>query len=417
MGSADDTGTYGGSWIARLLVDDGVKLRFQLLFFLNFIAISGFVTFRNVYFEEIGLTGTEMGVIGFLLLATGVAVQPVWGLLTDYLGYQRRVIVLGGIASAIGLLAYPVAASLPEPFALLVVATVVYSAFRAPITPIATEMVLSRGYEYGQIRAFGSLAFAVGSLGFGVVVSYLGSVSVVYFYVVGVVAIVGITASLPATADTGDDDDDQPPIREAASALVTNRNFLVVLLASFLLRLSAVGGEAFFSVYMRTVEVGLALGPLVVAPDGMTGLAWGINSGVEAIAFVYALRGNHSYKRLLVVGGVLLVLPNLVYGLTTIPWVLLAIQALGGIGFAVTSVATVDLAADIAADRVSNTAQTLLAGIGYSLGGAVGQVAAGVLLDAVGIRQMYVAIALLGFLGAFVGLLVAGDTRSPSVEV
>ena len=407
--------------LGRVLALDGVKMRFQLLFFIFFIASSGFIVFRNVYLEEIGLSGSQMGLIGFLLMATGVVVQPAWGLLTDYFRAERTVLVVAGIASAVAILSYPVGGGLTDPFLLLALGTAAYSAFRTPIGPIASGMVLSRGLDYGSVRAFGSLAFAIGSLGFGFVVGTLGSVSVVYFYVAGTALMVGIAWSLPGdrsadeddhAAEDNEDGTNEPGLLEATRMLVTSPTFLVIVGASFLLRLSAMGGEAFFSVYMRSLDIRLGLGPWMLGPDEMTGVGWPINSGIEAVAFIYALRMNRSHRWLLVAGGALLTIPNLVYGLTTNPVALLAIQSFGGVGFAMVTVATVDLANDIAAERVTSTAQTLLDGFGFSLGGAAGQIVAGTLFDVVGIMDMYIGIAVLGFAGAALGLAVSADDRS-----
>ncbi|WP_164974690.1 MFS transporter [Halegenticoccus tardaugens] len=137
-----------------------------------------------------------------------------------------------------------------------------------------------------------------------------------------------------------------------------------------------------------------------------------LNSDIEAVAFLYALKTNISHRCLLVGGGVILSIPNLIYGVTTQPWILLAVQSLGGIGFAMVTVTTVDLAHDIAAERVTSTAQTVLNGIGFGLGGAAGQIVSGTLYDAVGIMDMYVGIAVLGFAGAALGLLVSADGRT-----
>jgi MFS transporter, PPP family, 3-phenylpropionic acid transporter len=418
--SRSDDGVEGAarfSRVGRIPALGGVKVRFQLLFFLYFIASSGFVVFRNVYLEEIGLSGTQMGQIGFVLMAAGVVAQPAWGLLTDYFRAERTVLAVAGVTSGLTLLSYPVGNALTATFLVVALGTVAFSILRAPIAPIATGMVLSRGFDYGSVRAYGSLAFALGSLGFGFVVGTLGSVSIIYVYVAGAALLAAIAWSLPAEKDDNADEDDgdgnvdEPSLLTATKTLVTNPVFLVVMGASFLLRLSAMGGEAFFSVYMRQLGVSLAVGPWSIQPDGMTGIAWMINSGIEAVAFLYALKANKSHKWLLVVGGVIVVIPNLVYGVTTQPWVLLAVQSLGGIGFAMSSVAAVEIVDGIAAERVTSTAQTLLTGVGYGLGGAAGQIVAGTLYDAIGIMDMYVGIAILGFVGAAVGLLVSADRR------
>lgn len=417
--SGDESGVSRGlTGLGQFLALESSKARFQLLFFVYYIGSSGFTVFRNVYLEEMGLSGAQMGQIGFLLMATGVVAQPAWGLLSDYFRADRTILVVGGLGSALALLSYPIGANLSAPFLLIAVGTALYSALRSPISPITTGMVLSRGFDYGSVRAFGSLAWAIGSLGFGFLVGYLGSVSIIYFYVVSAGLLVVIAWSLPDDAQTEDESEDSESVndesglKEAARALVTNKDFLVVLTASFLLRLSISGGEAFFAVYMRSVEVSLGLGPLLLSPDGMTGVAWMINSGIEAIAFLYVLKTSISYKWLLVGGGIVVVIPNLVYGLTTQPVVLLAIQSLGGVGFAMISVAAVDIAHEISAERVTSTAQSLLTGLGYGLGAATGQIVAGILLDAVGIMDMYIGLSVLGFVGAAVGLLVSTSNRS-----
>jgi PPP family 3-phenylpropionic acid transporter len=88
------------------------------------------------------------------------------------------------------------------------------------------------------------------------------------------------------------------------------------------------------------------------------------------------------------------------------------VQVAGGLGFGFYYVAAVDLVHAVASERVSSTAQTVLTGAGIGFGGAVGQVLAGELYDLLGIQEMYLYLAAVGFLGAAVGLLVR---RSGSV--
>jgi len=401
---------------------DAQKLRFQSLFFVHFVAFSGVVVFRNVYLEEMGLSGSAMGQIGFLMTAAGVAAQPVWGVVTDYLQAERPVLVVGAVVSAVGLLAYPVADGLAAPFLLVAAGTAVFSVFHAPIVPIANGLVLSRGYDYGRIRAFGSIAFGIGSLGFGVLVAAAGITSIVYVYVVGMVVLVAVVWTLSGTNGDEDEsdaaDDAEPPLSEAVRALAANREFLAVLLVAFVIGLSIRGGSAFFSVYMRAVEASLVLGPWTLSADALTGLAWTVKTVFETVAFVYALRISESYGAFLVLGGVGLALPHLVYGLTADLWAVLAVQVVGGLGYGLYNLAVVNLVFAVAADRVTSTAQTVLTGLGIGFGGAVGEIVTGELVDAVGLQRTYLALAAVGVVGAAFGLLLrgtaAGDGSAPS---
>jgi len=440
------TDTTTGSLRAAL---SGEKARFQALFFVYYASFSGFAVFRNVYLEEMGMSGSAMGQIGFLMTATGVAVQPLWGVASDYFRAERPVLILGAVASAVALLSYPVAAGLAAPFLLVAVGTAIYSAARAPIVPITNGLVLSRGYDYGSVRAFGSIAFGIGSLGFGFLVAALGTASVVYFYVGGTAVLVAIVLSVSESADsesdgadTGDgtdtgeegntsdgvsadrtatdggdesataDDDaggDEASLSEAVRALVTNSQFLVVLVIGFLVGFSIRGGSAYFSVYMRAVDAGMAVGPWSLSPDAVTGLSWAVKTAFEAAAFVYAVRLSWSYRSFLLLGGVAVTVPNLVYGLTGQPWAIIAVQSASGLGYGLYYVAIVNLVYVVASDRVTSTAQTVLTGVGIGFGGAVGQVAGGELMDLVGVQEMYLYIAVVGFVGAAVAVFVRQD--------
>ncbi|MFB6152507.1 MAG: MFS transporter [Haloarculaceae archaeon] len=396
----------------------GEKLRFQTLFFVHFVAFSGFVVFRNVYLEEMGMSGSAMGAIGFLLTATGVVAQPVWGVVSDYFRAERPVLAVGAAVSALGLLAYPAADGLATPFLLVAAGTAVYSAFHAPIVPITNGLVLSRGYDYGNIRALGSIAFGIGSLGFGFLVASLGISSIVYFYVLGMAVLVAVVWTLSESTDDGSDgpdgtaDAEELPMSTAVRELVTNVDFLAVLLVAFLIGMSVRGGSAFFSVYVRAVDAAAVVGPWTLSPDAVTGAAWSLRTVFEAVAFVYAVRLSLSYKWLLLAGGLGVTLPNLVYGLTGSPAVIFAVQVAGGLGYGLYYLAAVNLVHGVASDRVTSTAQTALTGVGLGFGGAVGQVVAGELYDLVGVQRMYVYVAVIGFVGAAAALLVR-RTGSP----
>ena len=76
--------------------------RYQLVFFVFFGAMNGFVVFRNVYFEELGLSGGQMGLLGGVLILTGMLAQPAWGMAADRFGAGRGVLVLTAIGSGVG---------------------------------------------------------------------------------------------------------------------------------------------------------------------------------------------------------------------------------------------------------------------------------------------------------------------------
>lgn len=385
---------------------DGRKVRLQSLFFIHFVAFSGVVVFRNVYLGEMGMSESAMGQIGFLMTVVGIIAQPMWGMVTDYFHAERAVLIGGAGISAVGLLAYPFADGFAEPFLFVVVGTVIFSIFHAPIVPIANGLVLFAGYEYGKIRAFGSAAFGIGSLGFGFFVATLGVSSIVYVYVFGMILLAIVVGTFANPRAEPDQNEDELPLSEAIRTLVGNVDLLAVLLVAFILGMSVSGGSAFFSVYMRAIDAEMTLGAWTLSADALTGLSWAVKTAFETIAFVYALRFAESYNRTLIVGGVAVTVPFAVYGLTVQPWAIISVQVIAGLGYGLYNLALVNLVYIVASNRVVSTAQTVLTGVGLGLGGAIGQIVAGNLADLLGLRGMYPYLAVIGLVGAGAAVFV-----------
>lgn len=51
--------------------------RYQLLYLVLYAAANGISGYRNVFFEDIGLSEAQMGVIGAVLVAAGIIAQPI----------------------------------------------------------------------------------------------------------------------------------------------------------------------------------------------------------------------------------------------------------------------------------------------------------------------------------------------------
>ena len=150
---------------------------------------------------------------------------------------------------------------------------------------------------------------------------------------------------------------------------------------------------------------------MVAVAGRADGCRLGTSTVVEAVAFVYAARLGLSYKWLFVVGGAMAAMPNVVYGMTTNPLPILAVQTFAGLGFTLLSLGSVNLVHAVAGERIQSSAQTLLSGASLGLGGAIGQVIAGHLLDTVGIQEMYLVISVVGFVGAGVGVFITHRGR------
>lgn len=375
------------------------QTRYRLIYFSYFAALSGFGTFRNVFLEDIGMTGFEMGVLGAVITVAATAAQPVWGFVTDWKGAQREVLLVCAAVTGVAVLAYPAGPLFDATFFVILVGTVVYAAFYAPISPITDSLVLSTGVAYGRVRAFGSAAFGLGSLGYGFLIAELGSATIFYVYSLGMVALILVASGMPSRGGSP-----MGVVGRDALRLVTDRDFVLLFSSAFLVGVTLLSGNDFFSVYVRQIG----------GTDSVTGIAWFVLTTVEAFAFVYLLRLTTRYKYLLVLGAFAYAAKYAVYYFVSSPPLVIASHLVTGVSFAAFYLAAVNLAHSIAPDSLSSTAQTFLWSATFGVGAGAGQLIAGSLTDAVGVQAMYGVLAAVAASGGVVALFVRSEARGDS---
>lgn len=375
--------------------------QYQLLYFVLFASGNGVAAFRNVFLEDAGLSGSQMGLIGAILVASGMAAQPVWGVAADRYGRTKAALATGALGSGLAALLYPLGMYVATPFVLFVVASVVFSSFRSPIHPLANAMVLSAGLDYGRVRAFGSIAFGVGILALGWLIGQFGTPLIFYVYVVGMVVFVLTLRGLETPRA-----DIAPDIRREGLALIRQPQFGLLLAVAVLIGAASAAGGSFFSVYMRAIDAG----------DTMTGAAWLIRTIAEAVVFVGAARLGLSHRGQLSVGAGAYTLSFLAYALTGLLPVVFGVQLVHGVAIALFGLASVNLAHRLAPEGLASTSQAIVAAVGLGSGRIVGQLAGGRLVDLVGVQNLYFFVAACTLLAGTVtlGFYVSafGDTKT-----
>ena len=367
--------------------------RYQAIYFVYFAAFSGFVAYRNVFFQEMGMTGVQMGFLGALLVASSVLAQPVWGLVADYTGSPTRVVTVAAVLSMVAILSYPLGAGLSRGgFLVVAVGTVIYAATRVPIVPIANALVTSQGYNYAQTRSFGSLAFGATVLVLGSLLAWAGVELVVYAYVAGMLVLVALLHG----ASPPDGPVYEGSLGGQAIGLLREPRYLLVLSAAFAMGFFSYSGSAFFSVYMRAVGLG----------DGLTGVAWATKTVAEVALFLALARLDRLHGAAVAVAGVSYAGGFLTLSVLPSVGPVLAANVAMGVGVALVYFALVNVAHDCAPAGLDSTAQTLVTSVGIGAGATLGELAIGWVVDAVGVQYMYRYLAVAALALTVCGLLL-----------
>ena len=67
----------------------------KALYFLFFAAFAGYVSFLNVFYEDIGLIGWQIGVLTSLPPLVSLLVSPIWGAIADATHKRRLIMTVG----------------------------------------------------------------------------------------------------------------------------------------------------------------------------------------------------------------------------------------------------------------------------------------------------------------------------------
>ena len=149
----------------------------------------GFATWRvffNVYLERLHFSGTEIGILNAIILATLAFIVPVWGFYADKNGIRPTLRITALItALLIFVLGYM------HTFGLMVAVVLVLSLFYNPLGSLSDTLAIQFShkhtrYNYGKFRLWGSLGWGIAATGGGYLFSridlkYIFPVSAFFF--------------------------------------------------------------------------------------------------------------------------------------------------------------------------------------------------------------------------------------------
>lgn len=371
--------------------------RIFLAYLVYFGAIGAAYPYLPVFYRDLGLTFAEIGLLTAIQAAIQLALGPIWGGLMDRFPRVGLTLPLAAaVASAGGFILF-----LATDFASSLAGSMLLFGGLAGIGPTLDARTLEtlgpEGRErYGQVRAFGSLAFVVVALLVGVLLEARGSRALFWVYLPCLIGTVLVTATIHRRGTTRSVSllRGAGQILQAPGILLFFGGFTVVWTA-----LTAV--NAFYSIQV------VALG----GNPGLVGITWAFGAIIE-VPLMYAfprLGARFGVERLMVFGAVVFTLRAALASVVTEPVALVLIAPLEGAGFACAFVGGVTVLAARLPASLGGTAQGLFSA-SAGLATIFGSVLGGTIAGAVGIHGMFAASAAIGFVGVVVlGYAVLGS--------
>lgn len=375
------------------------------LFLINvsfWVACGSCAPFISAYYKRIGLSFTQIGVLLAIGPIFAIFIQPLWAMLSDRTGKRKLLLILLALCTAGAYLLY----YLGESFAVCLLAVLVVSLFSLALLPLCDALVIDRanayGFPFARIRIGGTLGYAAMVFGAGM---FLEKFDGAQFAVAAVAYLLfaGAVMLLPQ----GGAREEAAPAREGAvparkKAVPARESIFDTSEILFVLALALIEslGLGFCGSFMGSYAVELGFGSSLI---GVLSCISAL-SEVPILLFAGKLVDRFGEIPLLIFSGVMMSLRLFLTGMGLVP-AMISAQLLQSVTYMTTYICcTQYISKHVRAGKMSQ-GQSALAIVQSGLAAVASNLFGGMLVDAVGTRQAFFAVAA-GVL--VVALLVGG---------
>ncbi len=341
-------------------------------------AMAFYHPFLNVYFSQIGFSGTQIGLLAMVLPLVTLVVSPLVARLADLRRMRVRILGASVLALAPTLLTFLI----PRSFIGMLLPMVLHAVVRSPTEPLAdaitARMARVHRVDFGAMRLWGSLIWAPAVLAAGWLWQVWPPAAIFVLTAVLLLPAAAAAFSLPEPPLPPTSGQARPSFREIG----WNAAVLGMASASMLIGIG---------VGMNATFVGVHL-------DHLGGTAWvGAYFAVTALSEWPTLRwgsrlaGRWGHIRMLLLAYAVCGLGYLGYASAEQPWVLVAFSVMYGMGYGLNVVLTVQIIDRMAPGAWSATLQSLIMGVSvFGIARLVAGPLGGVVYDGWGPRWLFI---------------------------
>ena len=390
----------------RRPVIESAWLRFTVLQFVYWFVMA-IGNYQTVYLQSRGYTATTIGLINAVLSAVTIMATPVWGMISDRIRSIRRVFLLTLIVGSVLFAFIPAIIGLPVLSAplMLVYLSLVYF-FRNPANAMMDNWLVrysnQKGVDYGSIRSFGSLGYAICGVLIAGAVSSFGTAWT--FPVCSAMMALVVAMSLrtddakPVAPATG------APAREAFNPLTLFKNYYFTTFLAFSLLLYIVINSA------------AAFLPYLLEEVGVSSIRYGLITAYMATLEIPMLLAARPLRRraplfaLCIASGFCYAAACLLLGTCAHSLgMIVAIETLSGVGSGLLIASAANYIYTLTPENLKATGQSIYVAA-TALSGIAGNLIGGAVVDALSAPLLYCIMGVTGLISALflLGTIVIG---------
>ncbi|MFC0469873.1 MFS transporter [Halalkalibacter kiskunsagensis] len=361
-------------------------LRLMAFMFFCFSAMTIVGTYLPVYFRDNGLSSVEIGwLLGVASLASVIA-QPFWAYMSDKYKSIKRILVL----CLVFVIGTSVILFHVESLATIAIMMFIFYCFFSPINPLGESLAQKTATEkkisFGKIRVWGSLGFAITALISGYVLAFFGIENILYPFL-----LVILITFLLAIKLTDINLTDKKATLFTALKIGREPKFLWFLVLALLITIPHRTNDHYLGIYI--VELG--------GSESLIG--WAIFIGVITESFVFVL-GWLWFRRFheltfIIIGGSLYSIRWICMTFVLSPESVLFLQFFHGASFGVFYLSAFQYVTKILPKDLLATGHVFFLTVVFGVGGMIGSLGGGLIIEYYGISNMYWWIGILATIG------------------
>lgn len=372
---------------------------FMSYYFCLFFAIGSLGPLLSSYFKTVlDLSTSQIGLLMSLTPIVAIFSQPLWGMISDYTQNPKKMLLIAQISTIAIALLYSTITS----FGMLLFIVIALSLTQSALIPLSDSIALNYvqkiGGNYGYIRLFGSVGFAIAVL-FAGRLAEMYSLSII-FYIFTFLILVGlcITFFLPKSLPTIQ----RESILKGLPVLLSKKNFLLFLIFAFVVFGPIAANNTYFGLYIQSIG-GTLTG---------VGIAFLISAGSEApfMSIAKKLVFKYGIYNILTLAAIVSALRWFIY-FTNPPLFIVFLTCLSqGLTVGLFIPAALQYTRDQAPESLKATAVTIYTGLGLGLGEWFCTFICGFLSEAYSLKAIYVLFGVLSLIGVGIMQYIKKDS-------
>jgi len=345
----------------------------KLFYFFYYGAMAALTPFLTLYYQSLGLSGTQIGLLAGLVPLTGMLSGALWSATADATR-RYRVILLSAIA---GTWVATLLVSRATSLATLLPLVLINALFAAPIGALIDSSVVAllgeNRADYGRVRLWGSVGWGLSALLAGPVLERAGLSWAFTINLTLLVVVFGLGLRVPLAQTEGTPGSS---FRGGLRILLADGRYLTLLFVALVFGMSLSMVLSYLFLHMRAMGAGESL--MAVTLTAAT---------VSEVPFLFLagrLLRRFGVSRVMAVSLALMAAPAFAYAFIPSPGWVVAINLFHGPTYALFWAAGVAESSRVAPPGLGATAQGAFSSAMFGLGSALGNLSGGFLYDRFG---------------------------------